>query len=172
MPEEPLKSRLKSSPPSLPSRPFQGRRPRAPLRHSPPPSCGACPAPATATATQRRALPGAGAFRRGSRAARGARESPWRRVAGGEDAGGLQGVRSRGRKKGFGIPIRSPRWHAAHAGRSRAHRIDAHHGTILQNIRLSSMQAIHFTGIIRRTTDAFSSTVKALNIFIRYKAIS
>jgi len=100
-------------PTNLPSHPFRGRRPMAPLRHSPPPSCGACPAPATAT--QRRAPPGAGAFRRGSRAVRGARESPWRRVAGGENAGGLQGMRSRGRKKGFGIPIRSPRWHAAHA---------------------------------------------------------
>ena len=50
-------------PTNLPSHPFRGRRPMAPLRHSPPPSCGACPAPATAT--PRRAPPVAGAFRRG-----------------------------------------------------------------------------------------------------------
>lgn len=47
----------------------------------------------------------------------------------------------------------------------------AQHGNI-QNIRLSSMKAIHFTDIIRRTTEAFSSTEKALNVFIRYKTIS
>ena len=90
--------------PRLPSRPFRGCRPRAPLRHYPTPSCGACPA--LAKATQRRAPPGAGAFRRGSRAALGAREYPRRGVAGGAGAGGLQEGRSRGRKKCFGIPIR------------------------------------------------------------------
>ena len=56
---------LKSSPPGLPRRPSRGRRPRAPLRRYPTPSCGVCPAPAQAT--QRRAPPGAGALRRGGR---------------------------------------------------------------------------------------------------------
>ena len=53
-----LKSFEIPSPPAFPGRPFRGRRPRAPLRHYPTPSCGACPAPAKAT--QHRAPPGAG----------------------------------------------------------------------------------------------------------------
>src|SRR5262249_35713601 len=78
---------------------FRGRRPRAPLRHYPTPSCGACPAPAKAT--QRRAPPGAGAFRRGSRVALGAREYPRRGVAGGASAGGLKDGAPEGAKSAF-----------------------------------------------------------------------
>ena len=72
-PSERLKSRLKSLPPAFHNRPSRGRRPRAPLRRYPTPSCGACPAPAKAT--QRRAPPGAGALRRGGRR-RGRWEAP------------------------------------------------------------------------------------------------
>jgi len=96
MPEEPLKSRLKSSPPPAfpvalskavaPGHPCSAPlpHPAAPVQHQPQPRSAV-----------RRLAPG----RSGGAPAR-------RGVAGGENAGGLQGVRSRGRKKGFGIPIR------------------------------------------------------------------
>ena len=85
---------MQKLPPRLPSRPFRGRRPRAPLRHYSPPSCGACRAPAKAT--QRRAPPGAGAFRR---------RGPWEAL----------GVRSRGRKKCLWNSYPSDARHERHA---------------------------------------------------------
>jgi len=94
-------------PTNLPSHPFRGRRPMAPLRHSPPPSCGACPAPAIAT--QRRA-PSCAAWRRGVPAGfpRGAGRVGVSTARGGRRRGrwGAPGGAPRGRKKGFGIPIR------------------------------------------------------------------
>src|SRR6266849_7642011 len=57
-------------PPSLPSRPARGRRPRPPLRRYPPPSCGACPD----QPEPRRAAPCA-TWRRGAPAGRWARRS-------------------------------------------------------------------------------------------------
>ena len=58
MPEEPLQSRLQSSPScSLPSRPSRGRRSRAPLRHSlPHPAAPVQHQPQPRSAGRRRAL--------------------------------------------------------------------------------------------------------------------
>jgi hypothetical protein len=79
MPEEPLQSRLQSSPScSLPSRPSRGRRSRAPLRHSlPHPAAPVQHQPQPRSAGRRRAL------RRGSRPALGRTGWPAPRALGG-----------------------------------------------------------------------------------------
>jgi len=50
--------------------------------------------------------------------------------------------------------------------------IDADHGTLLQSMRLSSMKVLHFLGLMRRTTDAFSSIATLVYVFVSHGMLS